>query len=220
MGPIERKVRERLELRARILDAARVLFAEQGYEAVTMRTIAQAVEYSPRTLYLHFKDKDELIRELCMEDFRALGEAFAQFMAIEDPLDRLRASGLAYAEFAQTFPNHYRLMFMTPKPVHDDPSNVEWHGNPEADAYAFVRACAAEAQAKGMLRPGWEDPDLAAQVIWGALHGVVALHLTHHDDPFLVWREFPARIEAVIRLIQDGLRAETSTALPRKPRKH
>lgn len=219
MGPIERKERERLELRGKILDAARLLFVEQGYEAVTMRTIAQAVEYSPRTLYLHFKDKDELIRELCTEDFRVLGEAFAKFMAIEDPLDRLRASGLAYAEFAQSFPNHYRLMFMTSNPVHEDPSSVEWHGNPEADAYAFVRACAAEAQAKGLLRPGWEDPDLAAQVIWGALHGVVALHLTHHDDPFLVWRDFSARVEGVIRVIQDGIRAEPPSAPQQKPRK-
>ena len=208
MGPIERKERERLELRRKILDAARSLFAEQGFEAVTMRTVAHEVEYSPRTLYLHFKDKEELFRELCLEDFRILGDAFGKLMAIADPFDRLRASGLAYAEFAQTYPNHYRLMFMAPKPVHQDPAEVEWKGNPEADAYAFVRACAQEAQAKGLLRPGWEDPDLAAQVIWGALHGVIALHLTHGDDPFVPWREFSSRVDSVIRVIQDGLRAD------------
>ena len=208
MGPMERKERERLALRRKILDAARSLFAEQGYEAVTMRTIANEVEYSPRTLYLHFKDKEELIRELCQEDFRVLGEGFGQLMAIPDPLDRLRASGMAYAEFAQAFPNHYQLMFMTAKPVHEEPANVAWFGNPEADAYAFVRSCVQEAQAKGLLRPGWEDSGLTAQVVWGALHGVLALHVTHRDDPFVPWRDLQARVESVIRMIQDGLRAE------------
>lgn len=210
MGPIERKERERLALRRKILDAARTLFAEQGYDAVTMRTIAHEVEYSPRTLYLHFKDKEELIRELCQEDFRAFGEEFGKLLGVPDPLERLRFAGLAYARFAAEFPHHYQLMFMTSKPVHEDPAEVEWIGNPEADAYAFVRACAAEAKAKGLLRAGWEDADLAAQVIWGALHGVIALHVTHRDDPFVPWRELEARIEGVIRLILDGLRAQPS----------
>lgn len=204
MGPVERRERERQALRARILDAARSLFAEHGYQAVTMRMIAQAVEYSPRTLYLHFKDKDELIRALCLEDFQALGEGFAALLAIPDPLERLRASGRAYARFAEAFPNHYKLMFMTPPQGEPDPT--AGHGNPEADAYAFVRVCAEEAQARGMLRPGWEDPDLAAQVIWGALHGVIALHVTFREDRLLPWRSLEDRIEGVIRMIQDGLR--------------
>jgi AcrR family transcriptional regulator len=209
MGPIERKERERLALRRKILDAARVLFAEQGYEAVTMRTIAQAVEYSPRTLYLHFQDKEQLIRELCREDFHAFGEGFGKLLAIDDPLDRLRAAGLAYSVFAREHPNHYQFMFMTRKPVVDHPDQIDWFGDPEADAYAFVKACAAEALARGLLRPGWEDPDLASQIIWGALHGVLALHITHRDDPFVPWLPIEARVEGVLKIILDGLRAES-----------
>ncbi len=203
MGPIERKERERLALRRRILDAARLLFAELGYEAVTMRTIAHEIEYSPRTIYLHFKDKEELIREICQEDFATLGQEFAKLAAITDPLERLAGSGRAYAGFAQAFPHHYRLMFMTPLPHPAEPGPQD---APDVDAYAFLRGCLAEAQAKGLLRPGWEDPDLGAQVVWGALHGVLSLYVTHGDDPFLPWRSLEERVEGVIRIIQDGLR--------------
>ena len=65
MGISERRERDRQAVRSKILDAARDLFAAEGYDAVTMRRIAEAIEYSPTTIYLHFKDKDALIRELC-----------------------------------------------------------------------------------------------------------------------------------------------------------
>src|ERR1700751_6037572 len=58
LGTTERRERERQELRSRILDAARELFAEQGYDAVTMRGIAERIEYSPTAIYFHFKDKE------------------------------------------------------------------------------------------------------------------------------------------------------------------
>jgi len=209
MGPLERKERERLALRRRILDAARQLFAELGYEAVTMRTIAHEIEYSPRTIYLHFKDKEELIREICQEDFATLGQEFGKLAAIADPLERLAGSGRAYAAFAQAFPHHYRLMFMTPLPHPVEPATKQ---DPGMDAYAFLRGCLAEAQAKDLLRPGWEDPDLGAQVVWGALHGVLSLYVTHGDDPLLPWRSLEDRVEGAIRVIQDGLRLNTVPA--------
>jgi AcrR family transcriptional regulator len=198
---MDRRERERLALRRKILDAARRLFAEKGYEAVTMRTIADEIEYSPRTIYLHFKDKEELIRELCTEDFASLGRGFAQLLKIQDPIDRLIALGRAYAGFARDFPHHYRLMFMARPPVPPDAETAAKMVKPEADAYGFLRACLEEAHAKGLLRPGWDDSDLAAQVIWGALHGIVSLHITHQDDPYVPWRSLEARVDSIIRLI-------------------
>ncbi len=76
MGTVERREREKQELRTRILDAARELFAELGYEAVTMRKIAERIEYSPTAIYFHFKDKDALMRELCEMDFSTLAQQF------------------------------------------------------------------------------------------------------------------------------------------------
>ncbi len=72
MGVTERRERERVEIRQKILDAARELFATEGYERVTMRRIAEAIEYSPTTIYHHFEDKDDLVNALCEKAFSAL----------------------------------------------------------------------------------------------------------------------------------------------------
>ncbi|MFI5403492.1 MAG: TetR/AcrR family transcriptional regulator, partial [Planctomycetota bacterium] len=72
MGITERREREREEIRTRILDAARELFDSEGYEHVTMRRIADAIEYSPTTIYNHFTDKDDLVDALCHEEFSHL----------------------------------------------------------------------------------------------------------------------------------------------------
>src|SRR6516162_10889190 len=112
-GPSERREREKKELRSKILDAARELFAQQGYDAVTMRKIAERIEYSPTAIYLYFKDKDALIADLCRNDFVAFAERFLEFTAVSDPVERLRRIGRAYLSFAADYPQHYKLMFMT-----------------------------------------------------------------------------------------------------------
>lgn len=205
MGPTDRREREKQILRRKILDASRELFAERGYDAVTMRTIAEAIEYSPRTIYLHFKDKEDLIRELCQEDFQAFGEELARSIAIPGPLDRVRAIGHSYAAFALAYPHHYRLMFMTPpqaKPEHGG----DGKGNPEVDAYALLRSTLEEAIAAGLLRPDWTDPDLAAQVVWSGMHGLMSLAITHKDDTWVAWTPVQARIEAMTDVLIRGMR--------------
>ena len=117
MGLKERREREKEVVRGKILDAARELFVAEGYEAVTMRKIAQAIEYSPTAIYLHFRDKEAVINAICDTDFLQLATRFRKIAEVADPIARLRASGLAYADFALRHPNHYRLMFMTPAPA-------------------------------------------------------------------------------------------------------
>jgi AcrR family transcriptional regulator len=206
VGPIDRREREKQILRRKILDVSRQLFAEQGYEAVTMRTIATAIEYSPRTIYLHFKDKEDLIRELCREDFRTFGEGLASLAEVRDPLERLRAIGLGYAAFALEFPHHYRLMFMNPPPIEEAPCEGAAKDNPEEDAYALVRATAQEALDAGLLRPEFQDADLVAQVVWSGLHGVMALANTHERNPMIPWAPVALRVETMNDLLIRGLR--------------
>ncbi len=211
MGTAERREREKHELRTRILDAARELFAEEGYDAVTMRRIAERIEYSPTAIYFHFRDKHALMQELCDEDFGTLAGEFGKIAAIADPIERLRRIGRAYVAFAMSHRNHYRLMFMTPhsEALRPEDSRLT-RGNPEEDAYAFLRATVAEAIESGKLRPEFLDADLVSQMVWAGTHGVVSLHIAKCKDAWVDWRDpvetAHAQIEALIR----GLTREAS----------
>ena len=199
----DRREREKLAIRTKILDAARELFAEQGYEAVTMRTIAERIEYTPTAIYYHFKDKDALIRELCDADFSALAEEFQKIATVANATDRLKAMGRAYARFAFEHPNHYRLMFMTPHPP--DVSPLEKRGKPDEDAYAFLAWTVGQAIAAGGLRPEFSDVELTSQTIWGAMHGLITLQIAKGGDPWVEWRPFEQRVEAMLDLVLRGI---------------
>lgn len=209
MGTKERREREREELRRKILERARELFASEGYAAVTMRKIAAGIEYSPTAIYLHFKDKEAVLRELCDADFGALAHRFAAIARIADPRDRLVATGMAYAEFGLTHPNHYRLMFMTPHPPLSYQESAIERGNPEQDAYAFLKSTLAEAQAAGSLRPGLQDLDLLTQVVWAGIHGVVSLEIAKCNDDWVDWRPAAERVELMSDFLARGLWADS-----------
>src|SRR5579859_51477 len=133
----DRREREKLAIRTKILDAARELFAEHGFDALTMRSIAERIEYTPTAIYYHFKDKDALIQELCDQDYGALSDEFQKIATVADPIERLRAMGIAYSRFAFDHPNHYRLMFMTTH-LHYEAAPLERKGKPDQDGYAFL----------------------------------------------------------------------------------
>jgi AcrR family transcriptional regulator len=183
MGTQERRERERHERRTKILDAARELFAKEGIEAVSMRRIAERIEYSPTALYLHFPDKESLFRELCRSDFAGLALHLNELAPVRDPLERIRRMGEAYVRFAVEHPNHYRFMFMTEHPdVPLDDQQQCTKGDPEKDAYAFLRASCAEAIAAGQVRDDLHDADLLAQTLWAGVHGVAALCIDRKES--------------------------------------
>jgi AcrR family transcriptional regulator len=219
MGTLERREREKAEVRQAILDAARELFIEKGYEAVTMREIAKRIEYSPTAIYLHFRDKKAVMNAVCDHDFLALAKKFGRIAEIADPLERLKAAGLAYADFAMKHPNQYRLMFMTPHPPHSPEESAIEVGNRDQDAYAFVLWAAAEAIEKGLLRKDLDDPDLVAQIVWSAIHGWVSLRMTKCNEVWVDWRPNKRSIEAVIEMTIRGIQrmAETPKSPGRAP---
>lgn len=202
MGITERREREKEEVRRRILDAARELFATEGYDRVTMRRIAEAIEYSPTALYVHFEDKEDLVRALCQEDFSRLLGVFRSQAPPADPLDWIRVLGRAYARFGIEHPNHYRFMFMTPAK----------HGaQPEVSAgeqsFAILRAAVEKALAAGRLPAG--DPVAMAQVLWANIHGAVSLLISL---PAECWPEAPARPDLVDQVIEAGIRGLRAAA--------
>jgi len=206
MSISDRRARERLKIRTKILDAARNLFAAEGYDAVTMRKIAEAIEYSPTTIYLHFKDKEALINELCRIDCMSLGQAFHSVAAHPDALERLHKIGMAFIDFAIAHPNHYRLMFMTHRLNEKERLEEMGHGNPEVDGYALLLNTFKQAIDQQLLATHLTDPNLLTQAFWSSIHGVVAIHLTLYGDPWVEWCSIQdtaaLNIEAMIRGIK------------------
>jgi AcrR family transcriptional regulator len=202
LGPRERREREREEIRGRILDAARELFVSEGVEAVTMRRIAERIEYSPTAIYFHFRDKEALLNELCDCDFRSFAHGFVEIAKIADPVERLRVAGKAYADFGLQNPSHYRLMFMTPKQAE---GNLEHKGNPSEDAYAFLKGIVVELMATGRLREELDDVELVAQIIWAGIHGVTSLEIAKCNDAWVDWRPIAPRVDMAIDVLLRGL---------------
>ena len=212
MGVKERREREKSETRDKILDAARELFVTEGYEGVSMRKVAEKIEYSPTAIYVHFSDKNELFRELCHQDYARLAEVFQSSVMSTDPLERLRQIGAIYIDFGTRYPNHYKFMFMTPHPAHQlDEVDREMKGNPEMDAYAFLKWAVEQAMDAGCLREEIRDVEMVSQTLWASVHGVISLNIAKGDDQWVEWRPIRDRAEMMLDITLRGLRRETQT---------
>jgi AcrR family transcriptional regulator len=205
MGTKERREREKEGTRQRIMDAARGLFVELGYEAVSMRKIAEAIEYSPAAVYVHFKDKEDLIRELCRADFGRLNEEAARLLDVADPVERIRLIGHRYVEFGIEHPHHYKLMFMTPHPVQPDEEDLASKDDPSRNAYALLRQAVRDAVGQGRLRPEYGDVDVVAQMLWAGVHGVTSLKIAMKDDPMVCFHDFAGLTTLMIETTLRGM---------------
>jgi AcrR family transcriptional regulator len=206
MGVKERREREKSETRDRILDAARELFVTEGYEGVSMRRVAEKIEYSPTAIYVHFADKNELFHELCRLDFARLQEVMRSTEMPADPIERLRQIGRSYIQFGVRFPNHYVFMFMTPHlPQEPDEEDREIMGNPEEDAYAMLKWAVQEAINAGCFRQGVQDAELVSQTLWASVHGVISLNIAKCKDPWVEWRPLEDRAEMMLDIALRGL---------------
>src|SRR5215510_7462890 len=108
MGIKERREREKLEVRKAILDAACQIAASEGWSAVSIRKIADRIEYSPPMVYEYFKDKDDLLYTLMVEGFRQLGVRLREVrLAAAKPEQALLDVGLAYWQFSVDSPELY-----------------------------------------------------------------------------------------------------------------
>jgi AcrR family transcriptional regulator len=117
MGIKERQERDREAVSRAILDAARELFVAEGYGNVSIRKIAERIEYSPAALYGYFASKDDIFYALAEEGFRLLharGDAAARDAALDklEPIDRIRAILWRLYEFSREHPQYFELMFV------------------------------------------------------------------------------------------------------------
>ena len=191
-----------------ILGAARELFATQGFEAVTMRSIAEKIDYTPTCIYFHFADKEALLRQVCAEDLAGFFKEMRVDNTVTDPVERIRLQGMRYLDFARKHPNQYRLLFMSKLPTLDDAERPGTR-DPEEDAYVYFTRCCAEAIAAGRFRAGVTDADLLAQTFWAGVHGVASLYLVKCDSDWVAWKGYDVAGRTMLDSLIRGLEAST-----------
>ncbi len=183
MGVTERKQRHKEELKKEILSAARELFTERGWESTSIRNIAEKIEYSPATIYLYYKDKNEIIFDLHREGFALLVNYFGVLRGVSDPFERLKAMGRAYIRFALENQDTYKVMFVMEEPL----KHVESCAVPDWDegdkAFDILLHTVSACQEKGYF--SGLDATRLSFVIWSTMHGLCTLrtsgHLGHVD---------------------------------------
>lgn len=176
MGSTERKAREKEELRNLILMGAMKLFAEKGVANVTIRNIADAVEYSVGTVYVYFKDKNAILHALHTKGFLDLRSRFLVLLNVADPMERLKASGKVYIQFAQEQPDMYDLMFNTKAPIDfvKDAPGDEWDEGKAT--FGFVRMMVQDCMAAGHF--SGHEPEALSFLVWGVVHGMCSLTIS------------------------------------------
>lgn len=158
--------------RQAILDAARSIIMEQGIDGLSMRTLADLVDYSPAALYKYFKDKDEILDELTNEAWRLSAEYNQRHMpASEEPVTMLMQSGMNIYEFAKEYPAQYQLMMSSTRTSPKSLEEFMEHPN-----FKGLRMLLAQSAASGQLRlPEGFTPDMLAFTLWFLVHGASVL---------------------------------------------
>lgn len=195
----ERRDQEKQELREAILKAAGHLFLEHGYENFSLRQVAEQIGYSATTIYLYFKDKNDLLFALCDEGFdqfeRQLRKAAA---STDDARERLVRLIHAYVKFASENPAYYQLMFMQ----RGDFLMGHRPGEeaPRMASFDVAQNVVRQAVDAGVLRAG--DVPSYFDAIWGMVHGIVALWI---GVPYFDAVRVERAVDVVVEMVFDGL---------------
>lgn len=172
MGIVERKEREREEMRKLILEAAQKLFLANGFDKVSIRNIADEIEYSPATIYLYYKDKNELLFALHQRGFVEMIDAFRPILLLTDPFEKLVEMGRSYIRFAVENPELFDLMFIMTGPM-DTLDKKDWVEGDQA--FGLLMQVVQECIDAGIFGP--HDVRATAMMIWSSIHGYTALFL-------------------------------------------
>ena len=210
MGLTERRARQKEQLRREILDAAGELFAQEGYNSVSMRKIADRIEYSPTTIYLYFSDKAELLHTLCEDVFARLIERIdTETEKASDPLDGLVRGCRAYIRFGLEHPDLYIVTFVQPSDGRPCDSEKTFEGSVAQECFNCLGGAIQACVESGQIPP--VDVKKAACLCWAACHGLTSLLITHERFP---WAEKDELIEGMLTSMIRGLEAGTIEALP------
>ena len=165
-------VGNRVRTEDRLIKAAKMLLAEGGAEACSMRAIAESAGVTPGAIYKHFKDKDALVDHVVMLAFEhfELSLLKAILSLPVGSLERLAALGEGYIAFADANPREFAILFDPLLAKRRTLSELPGEGG-----FSILRQCVVEAIDAGVLRAA--NPDLVALFLWSRVHGIVMLTL-------------------------------------------
>jgi AcrR family transcriptional regulator len=189
LGIAERKDRQRAEREHRIVDAARVIAEREGWDAVTIRRLADEIEYSQPVLYSHFENRDAIVEAVAVEGFREIAAALRK--AAQDSSgrrDALTNVATAYLAFALTHPALYEAMFVLPTSLRFATTDTR------PELRAGFEALAA------VVAPFCVDVELVTETFWAALHGFAELERSGRIRPSVRGE----RITLLVRTLVDS----------------
>jgi AcrR family transcriptional regulator len=177
MGITDRKLRQKEEVRASILEAAWEMVVTEGWQSFSIRKIADAIEYSVPVIYSHFENKDAILLEFNRKGFQLLADSLAAAKAGQtSPADEIRAMGRAYWHFAFANKEYYQLMFGLGIPTCDTVSKI-----PAMIDLNNVITNSIIAMVPEGKKPSF-DPFLKYQSFWSMLHGLVSINMVVRED--------------------------------------
>jgi len=173
MGITDRKLRQKEEVRASILDTAWEMVVTEGWHSFSIRKIADAIEYSVPVIYSHFENKDAILLEFKRKGFQLLTDALTRAKAGQPiPDQQIRAMGRAYWDFAFQNKEYYQLMFGLGIPNCDTVSKI-----PAMISFNEVITSSIVAMVPAGQKPPF-DPFLKYQSFWSMLHGLVSINMS------------------------------------------
>ena len=185
MGIAERKGRERAEREHRIVAAARAIAEREGWDAVTIRRLAEEIEYSQPVLYSHFENRDAIVTAVAVEGFRDITAALRKAARGSTGRNALKNVAMAYLAFALSRPALYQAMFVLP-------TNLRFaEAGTRPELQAGFEALAA------VVTPFCVDAALVTETFWAALHGLAELERSGRIRP----KARDERIALVVRAI-------------------
>lgn len=205
MGTKERQDRERQAVTASILDAARDLFIAEGYQSVSIRKIAEKIEYSPAAIYSYYASKDDIFLALAAEGFHRLDDKVRAAMTTGDPLENVRGCWWAFYEFSQEQPAYFQLMFVDQSVPR---ITQQWEGFEFLQQMLHHAVDAIQKAIDAGAFPKTLSPNAAMHMLWASLIGPGVVGIRHRLS---TGEDYDALARDVLNATITGLQAGAVT---------
>jgi AcrR family transcriptional regulator len=177
MGIAERKVRQKEEVRSSILKAAWQLVLEEGWQAMSIRKIAEAIEYSVPVIYDHFANKEAILFELTRQGFQILNDDLAKAKKRSSlPEKQIEAMAYSYWEFAFEHKAYYQVMYGLGMPTCETISQIQ-----ELKTFSELVTQPIHALIDSGNKPDG-DAKMKLHTFWSMLHGLISINMMNNDQ--------------------------------------